>query len=31
MSGGSYDYQYTVLENYYIGNMFDIELNNKIY
>lgn len=30
MSGGSYDYKYTVLENYYIGNVFDIELNEML-
>lgn len=30
MSGGSYDYKYSVLEDYYVGYMYDEELNEMI-
>lgn len=30
MSGGSYDYKYCVIGDYYIGNMYDVELNEMI-
>ena len=30
MSGGSYDYKYSVLEDYYAGYMYDKELNEMI-
>ena len=28
MSGGSYDYMYSRIEDYYVGHMKDIELND---
>lgn len=28
MSGGSYDYMYERIEEYYVGNMKDVELND---
>ena len=30
MSGGSYDYKYCVIGDYYVGNMHDVELNEMI-
>ena len=30
MSGGSYDYKYCTLENYYVGAMYDDEMNDMI-
>ena len=30
MSGGSYDYKYYVIEDYYENKMFDIELNDMM-
>ena len=30
MSGGAYDYQYSVLENYYVGKMYDVELDKMV-
>lgn len=30
MSGGSYDYKSYVIEDYYVGKMYDIELNEMM-
>lgn len=30
MSGGSFDYKYSILENYYVGNMEDEELDDLV-
>ena len=30
MSGGSYDYKYYVLKDYYVGRMYDVELNEMM-
>ena len=30
MSGGSFDYKYCILEEYYVGNMEDDELNDLV-
>lgn len=30
MSGGSFDYKYSILEDYYVGNMEDEELNDLV-
>ena len=30
MSGGSYDYKSYVIEEYYVGRMFDVELNEMM-
>lgn len=30
MSGGSYDYKYCTLEDYYVGAMYDDEMNDMI-
>lgn len=30
MSGGSYDYKYYILDDYYVGRMYDQELNEMI-
>ena len=30
MSGGSYDYKYYILDDYYVGRMYDKELNEMM-
>lgn len=30
MSGGSYDYKYYILDDYYVGRMYDQELNEMM-